>query len=98
MLGGQRIFDARKVFPVAVIIHQNFATRTGELRGDANSKILQKAEDVAAPTGSDRGRAESILQDQVPTDNPCEKLSQGCVSVSVRRPGNRYEGGKLRVA
>ena len=82
-LGGQGVFDASEMLPVAVIKEQQFAVRAGELRRDAKSKVLKETEHVTAPARSNCGGAERVLEDQIPTDDPGEDLAQGGVAVSI---------------
>ena len=83
---------------MAVIEHQGLTARAGELRRNPDAKILQEAEHIATPAGSNRRGTEGVLQDQIPSDNPGEDLSQGGVSVGIRGAANRNQGGELCIA
>ena len=70
----------------------------GEDGGELNPQIRQEADNVARPPDSDRGGAEGVFQDQVPSDDPGEKLSQGRVGVGVGASGDGDHGSEFCVA
>jgi len=55
--------------------HQDGAGSVGETRGKVDPEVLEEAHHVRAPPGGDGGRAESVPQDEVPTDDPGEDLA-----------------------
>ena len=55
--------------------HQDSAGSVGETRGKVDPEVLEEAHHVRAPPGGDGGRAESVLQDEVPADDPGEDLA-----------------------
>ena len=46
----------------------------------------------------DAGRADAVLKQQIPTDDPSEKFAQGCIGVGVSRARHRDHGGEFGVA
>ena len=64
----------------------------------SSPKSARKRHDVARPAHGDRGRAEGVLENQVPADDPREELAQRGVAVGVGRAGNRHARRELRVA
>src|SRR5271157_2117646 len=72
--------------------------RRRKLRRDVDAKVLQEADEVAAPTGGDGRRAESVFQDEVPADDPGEEFAQGRVAVRVSRSGDGNQRGEFGIA
>src|SRR5262249_20833796 len=60
--------------------------------------VPQERHDVARPPNRYRHGSESVLQDQVPADDPGDELTEGRVPVGVRAPGHGNEGGEFGVA
>ena len=69
-----------------------------KLRRHMDAEICQERHDVARPSDRDRGGTESVLQHQVPADDPGDELAQGGVTVGIRTAGHRHERRELAVA
>ncbi len=63
-----------------------------------DSEPIQQVDQMLREANADGHVADSVFQDQVPSDNPCDEFSHRRVSVGVRAAGNRNHGGKLGVA
>src|ERR1035441_41496 len=63
-----------------------------------NAIVLQKAIDVTAPAGGNRGRAKCVFQDQIPSNDPGKNLAQSRIAIRVGRSGNRNQRGEFRIA
>ena len=75
------------------------AGRRRERRREVDAdEVVQETREVAAPADRDRRRAERVLEDQVPADDPGEELAERRVAVGVGRAGNRHGRRELRVA
>ena len=61
-------------------------------------RLVHQAQEVAGPRGADRHRAERVLEDQVPADDPGDELAHRRVAVGVGRAGDRDHRRHLRVA
>ena len=53
---------------------------------------------MAGPADRDGRRAEGVLEDEIPADDPRDELAERRVPVSVRGAGDRHRGRELRVA
>ena len=60
--------------------------------------VVQERVEVIGPAGGDDAGADGVLEDQVPADDPGDKLAQGRVSVGVGAAGHRHHAGQLRIA
>ncbi len=61
-------------------------------------QLLQQAIEISRPSRGHRRRAKSVLQSQVPADDPGNKLAQRRIPVGICRTGNGNDGGKLGIA
>ena len=61
-------------------------------------KHLQQLVQVLAPGNAHGGRAQRVLHNQGPADNPGHELAHRGVGVGVGRAGNGNHGGELGVA
>src|SRR5438876_6995697 len=52
---------------------------------------------VRRPPFGDCGRADGVLEDQVPADDPRKQLTKSCVRVGIGRARDRYHRRELRV-
>jgi hypothetical protein len=59
---------------------------------------IEEADHVAGPTDGHGRRAQGVLQDKVPTDDPGEDLAQGRIGVGVSASRDRDERGELGIA
>ena len=84
--------------PQAVVKHQVRAGSIDELRRQRNPQALEELNDIGAPARSHCGGTESVLQDQVPADDPREDFTQRGIAVRVRRSGDRNQRRELRIA
>ncbi len=84
--------------PAILVEHQVGAGSGGELWRNVNAEILKQADDIAAPTRCDGGRAEGVLENEVPANDPGEELAESGVAVGIGRAGNGNQRGKLGVA
>ena len=60
--------------------------------------VLDERAHVARPAHADRGRADQVLEDEVPADDPRDELAHGGVGVGVGATGDRDHGGHFGVA
>ena len=70
----------------------------GQFRRDVNADVAQKRDDVARPADRNRNRSQSVFEDQIPADDPCEQLPERGVAVGVGAAGHRYKRCELAVA
>ena len=63
-----------------------------------NAELVHERGEVAGPADRDRRRAEQVLENQVPADDPGDELAQRRVAVRVRAAGDRNHRRELRVA
>src|SRR5262245_56673697 len=63
--------------------------RVGEMMRNLYAKHIEKILEVMRPSMGDSGRADSVLENQVPADNPREKLPKRRVGIGVSRAGHR---------
>src|SRR5258708_31439950 len=64
---------------------------------NAKAKPVKHAVEVFAPGNGDRGGADSVLQHEIPADNPSYQLSHGCVGVGIGAARDRNHGSELGV-
>src|SRR6185312_12083963 len=69
----------------------------GDGRRQRNVEIAQQADEVTAPSGSHGSGAKSILQQQVPADNPGKYLAQSGIAIRISRTGYGNHGCKLGI-
>jgi hypothetical protein len=69
-----------------------------EFRWKVNSEVLQKAEQVTAPTARDSCRSHRVFEYQVPPDDPGNEFSEGGVAVCIGRSGHRDHRRELWIA
>ena len=58
------------VLPMVVVENEFVPACTRNRRRQFDTEIAEQADEISAPAGSHRGRAESVLQHQVPADDP----------------------------
>ena len=66
--------------------------------GNDDAEVAQEAHDVARPADRNGGRAERILENQIPADDPGNELAERGVGVGVGAAGDRHGGRHLGVA
>ena len=66
--------------------------------GHGDAQVREKADEVPRPSHGHRRRAERVLEDQVPPDDPGESSPDRGVGVGVGAPGDGDHGRQLRVA
>ena len=74
------------------------AGRGAERGGKAEPHLVQQRHQIAGPADRDRGRAQRVLEDQVPADHPGDELAERGVGVGVGGSGDRHARGELGVA
>src|SRR5215510_11329266 len=84
-------------FPAIVVKHKLRPGSAGQTRRNEDPEILQEANDVSAPAGSDGGGAKSVFEDQIPSNNPRKDFSERRVAIGVGRAGHRNHCRKLGV-
>ena len=73
-------------------------TRRGAESGrKAQAQLAEQRHEVAGPPDGDRGRAEGVLQHQVPADDPRDQLAERRIGVGVGRAGDRNAGSELGI-
>src|SRR3990170_862390 len=70
----------------------------GEILGYGLAKSAYKFSKIIGPQDGHGNVANSILQQQVPSDDPGHELSQRIICIGVGAAGNRNHGGKLGIA
>ena len=96
-----RIDSRRKrgqLLPSVSVQVKYIAVSGGELRRQMEMQLLQQAYEVSRPTGSNGGRAEGILEHQVPADDPSHQFAQGGIAVGIGGAGNGDDGCELGIA
>ena len=63
-----------------------------------DAELVQQRDHVARPTDGDRGGANGVFENQVPSDDPGQPLAHGGVGVGVRAARYRNHAGELAVA
>ena len=66
--------------------------------GTIEADVVHQAAEIARPADGHRRRAERILENQVPADDPREDLADRRVGVGVGAAGDRHHRGELGVA
>ena len=61
-------------------------------------KPLKEAHHIAGPANRDRGRAERVLEDKIPADDPGDELAQGGIGVRIGAAGDWNHGSHFGVA
>src|SRR5579864_1625267 len=79
------------------VIDEIIPVGPGQGSRQLDAKIAEQADEISAPSGSDRSSAESVLQHQVPADDPGNDLAQGGVTIGICRAGHRNHGSKFGV-
>src|SRR5215208_5379252 len=62
------------------------------------AELMQQRDETAGPADRDRRRAERVLEDQVPADDPGDELAERRVGVGIGGTGDRHGGGKFGIA
>ena len=70
----------------------------GELGRERDAEVAQQAHEVARPADRDGRRAERVLEDQVPADDPGDELARRRVGVGVGAARDRDHRRELGVA
>ena len=63
---------------------------------ERNADVAEEAQQVARPAHRHRGRAQGVLQDQVPADDPGDELAQRGVGIGVGRARRRAPPRRTR--
>ena len=73
--------------------------RAGDpLRRQIDAECMEEGNHVRRPTDGDGGRADGVLQHQVPADDPGDPFAQGRVGVGVGAAGHGNHAGEFAVA
>jgi hypothetical protein len=83
---------------VAVVLVELGAGGGNDLRREMNPEVVEQADEIAAPSGRDRGGAEGVLENQVPADDPGDEFAQSCVAVGVGRTTNGNHRSEFGIA
>ncbi len=79
-------------------INQVSATGGRQRRRNVDAEIVEERYDVAGPTDGNSDRAHGIFKNQVPADDPREKLAKRSVAVGVGAAGHRHKRREFAVA
>ncbi len=90
--------DRRDRLPAILKEYQDGAGSVGEAWWKVETEVLEEAHHVRAPSGGDGRRAEGVLQDQIPADDPGEDLAERRVAVGIGGARDGDEGRELGVA
>ncbi len=88
-----------QIWRPAAIDHRPLRARDiTDLRRKVDAVVLEEGDQRRAPARGDGSGAESVLEDEVPADDPGEYLAQRRVAIGVGRAGDGDHGGELGVA
>src|SRR5437773_595909 len=101
MTGDDRQCCRRKIFQRITAFCDQIAGRAIIVYGPdwkfESEKTAAKFDEISRPTDCDRHIPNRIFQNQIPTDDPRDDLTESCVGISVRRTRDWDHRGKLGV-
>src|ERR1039458_2057850 len=77
----QRLLDGVERGPVPFIKDHLCSGCGNPFRIDMQAKVVEKTDDIAAPSRSDRRSSKRIFKNEIPPNDPRENFAEGCVAV-----------------
>ena len=92
---GRQIEEGPTLAPLAMAENKRGGTKGGR---DVEAKVVKEFDGISRPAHRHRGGGKEVFQDEIPTNNPGQKLTQGGIGIGIGATRGGDHGSVFGVA